>query len=84
MPFLFREILFCECGRPALNGSRECRTCYEDTLRRLWREDSRHESSVRNPAPLRIMRPEIRRLYAISEEDAERGVEVGPLETVQA
>jgi len=69
---LFREFTFCECGRPAINGSRECRTCYEDALRRAWREESRHEASLRACAPLTIVRPAIRTLYALSDEDAQR------------
>ena len=65
MPFLYREIVFCECGRPALaGGSGECRTCYEDGLRRLWREESRNIVSDEQPVPVRMVPQRLRRLYA--------------------
>ena len=73
MPFLFHEIVFCECGRPALPGSSECRTCYEDALRREWREGWRVESAIGTPEPVRIIKPRLRDLYAPeTEEEAER------------
>ncbi len=73
MPFLFREIVFCECGRPALAGSSECRTCYEDGLRREWRESWRIESALATPEPVKMIKPRLRASYAPEpEEDAER------------
>jgi hypothetical protein len=81
MPFLLREIAFCECGRPALPGSIECRTCYEDALRRRWREELRVEEGPRAVAPIapmaiKMIKPRLRGLYAptMSEEDGTRSV----------
>ena len=65
---LFRNIRFCLCGRPALRNSRECRTCYEDAVRREWREQFRLEASLGAPGPLRIVRPGARGLFAEPEE----------------
>ena len=74
MPFLFREIVFCECGRPALAGNYECRTCYEDGFRRRWRDDYRHHIGPGVPEPVKMFKPRIRVLFAplASEEDVER------------
>ena len=60
MPFLFREIVFCECGRPALAGSSECRTCYEDAVRREWREERRIVNSLGTPEPVKVSKPRLR------------------------
>ena len=49
MPGSFREIVFCECGRPAMVKSVLCRTCYEDGLRREWREDFRRREVEGQP-----------------------------------
>ncbi len=77
MPFLFRDIAFCECGRPALPGSGECRTCYEDALRRKWREESRNVNALGTPEPVKMVKPRLRPLYAPeTEEDAERELAV--------
>ena len=57
-------IVFCECGRPALPGSRECRTCYEDALRRTWRDQFRAEASLGTPQPVRMVNARLRSLYA--------------------
>jgi hypothetical protein len=74
MPFLFREIVFCECGRPVLAGSCECRTCYEDGFRRRWRDDYSLEMTPGLPEPVKVITPRIRALFAPlpTEEDAER------------
>ena len=64
MSFLFRDIVFCECGRPAMVGSAECRTCYEDALRRKWRDERRIDGIVGVPEPIRALRPLLRRLQA--------------------
>jgi len=74
MPFLFRDIVFCECGRPALADRCECRTCYEDGIRRRWRDEFRIEASLGVPEPVRMVKPKLRGLYAPepSEEDVER------------
>jgi hypothetical protein len=74
MPFLFREIVFCECGRPALAGSGECRTCYEDGLRRRWRDEYRIDAAHGAPEPVKFIKPRIRALFAplATEEDVER------------
>ena len=79
MPFLYREIAFCECGRPALPGGVECRTCYEDACRRRWRDELRMEESRGAPAPVAAMtiktiKPRLRVLYSpsMTEEDVER------------
>ena len=69
MPFLFREIVFCECGRPALVGSAECRTCYEDALRRKWRDERRIDAAVGVPEPVRALNPLLRRLQAPEPEE---------------
>jgi hypothetical protein len=72
MPFLFREIVFCECGRPAMVGTDECRTCYEDVLRRMWRDERRIDGIVGVPEPIRALNPLLRRLQAPEpEEDGE-------------
>ena len=73
MPFLFREIVFCKCGRPALAAGGECRTCYEDAFRREWREARRTVNALGVPEPVKMIKPRLRELYAPeSEEDAER------------
>ncbi len=74
MPFLFSEIVFCECGRPALAGSCECRTCYEDGFRRRWRDDYSIEMRPGLPEPVKMIKPRIRPLFAplATEEDVER------------
>ena len=81
MPLLLREIRFCECGRPALLNSVECRTCYEDACRRRWRDESRFQESRGAPlsvvlAPRKIIKPRLRELFApsMTEEDIEREV----------
>lgn len=65
---LFREIVFCLCGRPTMRNSHECRTCYEDAVRREWRAQFRLEASLGAPGPLRIVRPGARELFATPEE----------------
>jgi hypothetical protein len=79
MPFLYSEITFCDCGRPALPDSGECRTCYEDAYRRRWRDESRFQESRQAPVPVvlaqaKMIKPRLRPLYApaMSEEDLER------------
>lgn len=74
MPVLFREIVFCECGRPAMHNSPACRTCYEDGLRRQWREDFRFAEALAAPAPMQMIPPRHRLLFApmLTEEDAQR------------
>jgi hypothetical protein len=74
MPVLFREMIFCECGRPAMHNSPACRTCYEDGLRRQWREDFRLAEALAAPVPTRTIRPPHRLLFAppLTEEDAQR------------
>ena len=74
MPLLFREFVFCECGRPAMHRSRSCRTCYEDGLRRLWREELSLFQNVAAPVPVkRIGVRELRQLVVWrTEGDAER------------
>lgn len=74
MPVLFREIVFCECGRPAMHNSPACRTCYEDGLRRKWREDYRFAEALAAPVPMQMVRPHHRVLFAptFTEVDAER------------
>jgi hypothetical protein len=74
MPVLFREIVFCECGRPAMHNSPACRTCYEDGLRRQWREDFRQAEALATPVPMQMIRPQHRLLFApvLTEEDARR------------
>ncbi len=52
MPVLFREMIICECGRPAMHNSLACRTCYEDGLRRRWREDFRLAEALAAPVPM--------------------------------
>jgi hypothetical protein len=76
MPFLFREMIFCECGRPALAGSCECRTCYEDGFRRRWRDDFGLQAGPASPEPVRVVKPRLRGLYspAATEEDVERAI----------
>ena len=64
MPFLFREIVFCRCSRPAMHKSSVCRTCYEDGLRRLWRDDARSTPCEPPPAPLKRIAPRIRVLMS--------------------
>ena len=74
MPVLFREIVFCECGRPAMHNSPACRTCYEDGLRRLWREDFRFAAGLASPVTMQMIPPQHRVLFAplLTEEDAQR------------
>jgi hypothetical protein len=74
MPVLFREIVFCECGRPAMHNSPACRTCYEDGFRRQWREDFRQAESLATPVPTQMIQPQRRLLFApvLTEEDARR------------
>lgn len=74
MPYLFREIVFCECGRPALPGGCECRTCYEDFWRRKWREAFRNEAPLGVAEPRRLVNARRRELFApgTTEEDVER------------
>jgi hypothetical protein len=74
MPVLFREMIFCECGRPAMHHSAACRTCYEDGLRRQWREEFRFAAALAAPVPMQMIRPRHRVLFAplLTEEDAER------------
>jgi hypothetical protein len=74
MPFLFHEIAICGCGRPALAGSRVCRTCYEDGYRRLWRDETRYETAHGAPPFARAYLPEIREELAPMEpfEELER------------
>ena len=74
MPVLFREIVICECGRPAMHNSIACRTCYEDGLRRKWREDYRFEEALSAPPTMQAVQPQHRLLYApkLTEEDALR------------
>jgi hypothetical protein len=80
MPYLFREIVFCECGRPAMVGTAECRTCYEDALRRKWRDERRVDAVVGVPEPIRALNPLLRRLQAPEpEEDGERDLAPPPL-----
>jgi hypothetical protein len=69
MRFLFHEIVFCECGRPALPGSTDCRTCYEDALRRKWRDEFRFDEGRGSPGPVapvavRAINPRARPSYA--------------------
>ncbi len=64
---LFREIRLCPCGRAAMRNSHECRTCYEDAVRREWREQFRLEASLGTPGLLRIIRPGARGLVAATE-----------------
>ena len=74
MPVLFREVIFCECGRPAMHNSPACRTCYEDGLRRRWREDFRLAEALAAPTPKQMIRPPHRLLFApvLTEVDAAR------------
>lgn len=74
MPVLFRDIVFCECGRPAMHNSPACRTCYEDGLRRKWREDFRQAEALEAPESMQMVRPQYRLLYAppLTAADAER------------
>jgi len=64
MPFLYREIRFCECGRPAPAEGGECRTCREDALRRKWRDEYRLEASMGTPEPVGMIQPRFRSLFA--------------------
>jgi hypothetical protein len=69
MPFLYRNINFCECGRPALPDSRECRTCYEGALRRRWRDDMHLSESGQSTLPvgatsIKMIRPRLRSSFA--------------------
>jgi hypothetical protein len=69
MPLLFHDIVYCECGRPALPGSVECRTCYEDALRRKWRDEFRFDVVRGAPAPaapfaVKAITPRLRPSYA--------------------
>jgi hypothetical protein len=64
MPFLFRDIVICHCSRPAMRGSAICRTCYEDGLRRQWRDDARQAPCEQPPAPLQRVSPRIRVLLS--------------------
>jgi len=69
MRFLFRDIVYCECGRPAMLNSAECRTCYEDSFRRRWRDEFRCEESRGSPAPVapvavKAITPQLRPSYA--------------------
>lgn len=58
-------------------GSGECRTCYEDALRREWREECRTERTLGTPEPVKMITPRLRELYAPeTEEDAERELAV--------
>ena len=43
MSLIFRDMALCECGKPRLAGQPSCRTCYEDGLRRQWR-DEQHDT----------------------------------------
>lgn len=54
MPLLFREFVFCECGRPAMHRSQTCRTCYEDGLRRKWRDQFLASREGTAPVPVRV------------------------------
>ncbi len=74
MPVLFREFVFCECGRPAMDRSQSCRTCYEDGLRRKWREDLSLFQALGAPVPVRCVGVRELRKMAVwrREEDAER------------
>jgi hypothetical protein len=51
----FRQIVFCECGRPAMLNSVICRTCYEDGLRRQWREEFRRREAEEQPQSVRCV-----------------------------
>jgi len=74
MPVLFRDIVFCECGRPAMHHSLACRTCYEDGLRRKWREDFRLAEALESPVPQQMVQPSHRLLYApvLTQAEADR------------
>jgi|GEM_PF-5313082 len=74
MPVLYRDIIFCECGRPAMHHSPACRTCYEDGLRRKWREELRLAEALGAPAPQQMVQPQHRLLFApvLTEADAAR------------
>lgn len=76
MPFFFRDMEFCECGRPALPGADECRTCYEDVTRRRWREAFRFEASLDDTEPKKFVKSHRRELFApaTSEEEVERAM----------
>jgi hypothetical protein len=78
MPLLFREFVFCECGRPAMHRSESCRTCYEDGLRRKWREELSLFQNTAAPVPLkRVGVRELRKMRVWPrEEDAERSSEL--------
>ena len=69
MRFLFRDVVFCECGRPAMVGTAECRTCYEDALRRKWRDERRSDGVVGVPEPIKALNPLLRRLQAPEPEE---------------
>ena len=71
MPFLFREMAFCECGRPTLAGSHVCRTCYEDGLRRTWREEFHAQAGDGAPEPMRMIPARLRPLFAPTDDEQE-------------
>jgi hypothetical protein len=47
----------CDCGRPVRAGSLECRTCYEDGQRRVWREEYRGVRELDPEEPVVIVPP---------------------------
>jgi hypothetical protein len=57
-----------------MRNSAACRTCYEDGLRRRWREEYRFAEALAAPVPMQVMRPRLRVLFAppLTEEDANR------------
>jgi hypothetical protein len=57
-----------------MRNSPACRTCYEDGLRRVWREEFRFAAGLAAPMPMQMVPPRHRLLYApaLTEEDAAR------------
>jgi hypothetical protein len=54
---LYREIVICDCGHPAMLRSTICRTCYEDGFRRRWREASLRFDAGTQPVPRQPLTP---------------------------
>jgi hypothetical protein len=47
-----------------MHNSPACRTCYEDGLRRQWREDYRLAEALATPTPMQRVQPQHRLLFA--------------------